>query len=361
LTPASTDQADRQSGPLLELRGLQTYYPVQEGLFQRVVGVVRALDGVDLVVQPGETVGLVGESGSGKTTLAKAIMGLAPVTAGEIRLAGQRLPARISDRPVDLRRGVQMVFQDVSTSLNPRRTVGGSIADPLVVNRIGSPRDRRRRVAALLEMVELPTAFANRYPHELSGGERQRVGVARALALAPRLLVLDEPTSALDVSVQAKVVDLLTSLQRQLDLTYILISHDLALVRDLANRVAVMYLGRLMEEAETRPLFETPRNPYTACLLTAVPTLEPAGERTAPLDHQRLGLRVLPGEPPSPRNPPSGCVFHPRCPLAQPRCREEAPAFRLLDAGQASRCHFDLQRIEAPPVSAVSGPPPGGN
>ena len=262
---------DVSAPPLLEVRGLRTYYPIRDGLFQGVVGSVRALDGVDLTIRAGETFGLVGESGSGKTTLGKAILGLAPVTEGEIRLAERPISPRLGDRQIAERRAIQMVFQDVATSLNPRRTVGATIADPLHVNKIGSRRDRSERTLRLLDMVELPREHAHRYPHELSGGERQRVGVARALAMEPRLIVLDEPTSALDVSVQAKIVDLLAQLQRELGLTYLLISHDLALVKNLATRVAVMYLGHVMEAASARALFAEPRHPYTTCLLTAIP------------------------------------------------------------------------------------------
>ena len=329
---------------LLEIEDLRTHYPVREGLFGRVTGVVRAVDGVDLAITQGETVGLVGESGSGKTTLGKAILGLAPVTSGEVRLAGRPLPPLIADRPAELRRSIQVVFQDVSNSVNPRRTIGATIADPMVVNRIGDRRSRAERVGTLLATVELPTEFAHRYPHELSGGERQRVGIARALALDPRLIVLDEPTSSLDVSVQAKIVELLAGLQRELDLTYLLISHDLALVRSLATRIAVMYLGRIMELAPTRTVFAAPRNPYTVCLLTAIPTVE-----TGNLDAERPRMRVLPGDVPSPRNPPPGCVFHTRCPMRQQVCVERAPELREIAPGHFSRCHFDA--IEPPAMA----------
>lgn len=321
---------------LLQIRGLRTYYPVREGLLHRVTGFVRAVDGVDLDVRQGQTLGVVGESGSGKTTLGKAIVGLVPVTAGEIRMAGQPLPPRIGDRPAEMRRAIQVVFQDVSNSLNPRRTIGGTISDPMVVNGLGDRDERRARVRQLLETVELPSEFAYRYPHELSGGERQRVGIARALALDPKVIVLDEPTSSLDVSVQAKIVELLANLQHRLDLTYLLISHDLALVRSLASDIAVMYLGRIMEVAPAVALFEAPRNPYTICLLTAIPTVE--GEV---VDVDRPRMRVLPGDIPSPRDPPPGCVFHTRCPARQSVCIEREPPLRPLASGHYSRCHFD--------------------
>jgi oligopeptide/dipeptide ABC transporter ATP-binding protein len=335
---------------LLEVRDLRTYYPVREGLFHRVAGFVRAVDGVELEIRRGETLGLVGESGSGKTTLGKAILGLAPITSGEVRLAGRALPSRIGDRPAEIRRAIQVVFQDVSNSVNPRRTIGGTIADPMVVNGLGDRRARSERVRQLLETVELPSEFAHRYPHELSGGERQRVGIARALALDPKLIVLDEPTSSLDVSVQAKIVELLASLQRRLDLTYLLISHDLALVRTLATRIAVMYLGKIMEVAPAATLFEAPRNPYTLCLLTAIPTVE--GEI---VDPNRPRLRVLPGDIPSPRNPPPGCVFHTRCPARESVCVEREPALRQMTAGHLSRCHFDAFDASAVAQLAASG------
>jgi len=339
---AANDSADA----LLAIHGLSVQYAVREGLFQRTVGAVRAVEAVDLTIAAGETFGLVGESGSGKSTLAKAVLGLAPVSSGSIHLAGRALPRRIGDRPAELRRAVQIVFQDVSTALNPRRSVGAAIEDPMLINRTLARRDRHARVRRLLEMVELPTDFVGRYPHELSGGERQRVGIARALALEPRLIVLDEPTSSLDVSVQAKVADLLAQLQRTLGLTYLLISHDLALVRNLATRVGVMYLGRLMEVAPAAELFDAPHNPYTACLLTAVPTVDMSGVQQA---SSGKGLRVLPGDVPSPRNPPSGCVFHTRCPMRQPICAQQEPPLRRVASGWYLRCHFDVQ-TDAPTV-----------
>jgi oligopeptide transport system ATP-binding protein len=315
-----------------------------------VTGTVRAVDGVDLTITQGDTLGLVGESGSGKTTLGKAILGLAPVTTGEIRLVGQPLRPRIGDRSAEVRRSIQVVFQDVSNSVNPRRTIEATIADPMLVNRIGDRQSRAQRVRQLLATVELPTEFAHRYPHELSGGERQRVGIARALSLDPKLLVLDEPTSSLDVSVQAKIVELLGGLQKELDLTYMLISHDLALVRSLATRIAVMYLGRIMELTSTRTLFAAPRNPYTVCLLTAIPAVE--GDM---LDAEHPRMRVLPGDVPSPRDPPPGCVFHTRCPMRQQVCVERAPELREIASGHFSRCHFDVIEPHLSTASADVG------
>jgi len=321
--------------PLLEVRDLRTYFPVRGGVLNRSHGQVRAIDGVSLTVNQGETYGIVGESGSGKTTLGRAILGLAPVTAGEIRLDGARLPDRAQKRTAALRTAIQPVFQDVSNSLNPRRTVGAIVADPMAVHRVGTRHSRRTRTRELLELVELPGSFAERYPHELSGGERQRVALARALALEPRLIVLDEPTSALDVSVQAKIVELLLSVQRQLGLTYLLISHDLALVRNITDRISVMYLGRIFEEASVAQVFDDPRNPYTACLLTAVPDVDDGSGAVRP------GLRVLPGELPSMRQPITGCAFLSRCPVRADVCATDEPPLRTIGTGHLSLCHFD--------------------
>jgi peptide/nickel transport system ATP-binding protein len=336
--------------PLLEVRDLRTYFPLRSGVLNRATGQVRAIEGVSLTVAPGQTYGVVGESGSGKTTLGRAILGLAPITTGEILLDGRRLPDRVERRPAALRTAIQPVFQDVSNSLNPRRTVGATVADPLVVHSVGSHRSRQLRTRELLELVELPRSFADRYPHELSGGERQRVALARALALEPRLIVLDEPTSALDVSVQAKIIELLVSVQRQLGLTYLLISHDLALVRNIADRIGVMYLGRVFEEAAVSQIFEDPRNPYTACLLTAVPGVDGASEVDKP------GVRVLPGELPSMRKQIVGCAFRSRCPVRADICRTEEPPLRPVGTGHRSRCHFDTWSWQdAAPASTAAG------
>lgn len=321
------------SAPLVRVEGLRVEFPVTRGLFRRVVGGVRVLDGVDLEIHPGETLALVGESGSGKTTLARAVLRLIRPSAGRIWLDGEeitQLDAR-SLRP--LRRQMQIVFQDPSSSLNPRRRVREILEEPLVIHRVGSAAERLHRVRELLELVELPPAFLHRYPHHLSGGQRQRVAIARALALRPRLLVLDEPTSALDVSVQAKIVGLLRRLQRELGLTYLFITHDLALVRNVADRVAVLYLGRVVEEGPCAQVFAEPRHPYTAALLGAIPTLDEDERRLLPA---RVALR---GEVPSPARRPPGCPFHPRCPQAMPRCAEVSPGAAGDDRHRAW-CHL---------------------
>jgi peptide/nickel transport system ATP-binding protein len=323
--------------PLLEIRDLKVHYPIRGGVLNKVQGSIRAIDGISLSINRGETYGLVGESGSGKTTLGRAILGLAPISAGQILFDGESLPERVEKRSKKLRMRIQPVFQDVSNSLNPRRTIHSIVMDPMIANQIADRRACDKKVMDLLEIVELPRAFASRYPHELSGGERQRVGMARALALDPELIVLDEPTSALDVSVQAKIVELLSSIQSQLGLTYLLISHDLALVRNLANRVNVMYLGQSMEEAPVDVMFEEPRNPYTVCLLSAVPDVGGAN-----LDSDRPRLRVLPGDVPSVRKPMIGCSFESRCPVnAVGLCSQEKPPFREVGSLHHSRCHFD--------------------
>ncbi|MEW6547826.1 MAG: ATP-binding cassette domain-containing protein, partial [Bacillota bacterium] len=260
---------------------VKVHFPITRGLLRQVVGYVRAVDGVSLEISAGETLALVGESGSGKTTLGRVICGLQPPTRGQVIFEGHPLPLR-GPEARRVRAHIQMVYQDPTSSLNPRRRVGDIITDPLVIHRRGDPAWRRRRVAELLSLVELPPDFAYRYPHSLSGGQRQRVNIARALALGPRVLVLDEPTSALDVSVQAKLVHLLKRLQRELDLTYVFISHDLPLVRNIAGRVAVMYLGHLMEIAEAESLFTRPRHPYTRALLSVVPALTAEERRLLP-------------------------------------------------------------------------------
>jgi len=311
---------------------IAVHFPITRGLLRQVVGYVRAVDGVSLDVSAGETLALVGESGSGKTTLGRVLCGLQPPTRGQVIFEGRPLPLR-GPEARRVRAHIQMVYQDPTSSLNPRRRVGDIIADPLVIHRRGDPAWRRRRVAELLSLVELPPDFAYRYPHSLSGGQRQRVNIARALALGPRVLVLDEPTSALDVSVQAKLVHLLKRLQRELDLTYVFISHDLPLVRNIAGRVAVMYLGHLMEIAEAESLFTRPRHPYTRALLSVVPALTAEERRLLP------GRVELQGEIPSPAAPPPGCPFHPRCSEAGEDCRRTLPQLRPVD-GHLVRCHL---------------------
>jgi oligopeptide/dipeptide ABC transporter ATP-binding protein len=324
--------------PLVKLVDVKKYFPISRGLvFQKRIGQVHAVDGVSLEVYPGETVGLVGETGCGKSTTARLIMKLFDVTEGQVYFDGQDITnlSRRAMRPI--RREMQMVFQDPYASLNPRKPVGSIIADPLRIHKT-VPADRiKGEVQDLMKRVGLNPEHYNRYPHEFSGGPRQRIGVARALALRPRLIVADEPVSALDVSVQAQVLNLLEDLQQEFNLTYVFIAHDLAVVKHMSDRVAVMYLGKIGEVATGDVLYQNPKHPYTGALLSAVPIPDPrlASER------KRI---VLEGDVPSPIDPPSGCRFHPRCPNAQfPRCSEEEPLLTPHRPGQVAACHFPLE------------------
>ena len=323
------------SAPLLEVRDLRKYFPVRRGLFSRVVGQVRAVDGVSLVVGPGETLGLVGESGCGKTTTGRSILRLIEPTSGSVRFEGTELTTLAPRKLRALRRRIQIVFQDPYSSLNPRLTVGSMIGEALAIHRIARGAAARARVAELLLSVGLAADHGRRYPHEFSGGQRQRIGIARALAVEPRLIVLDEPVSALDVSIQAQIVNLLQDLQRRLGLAYLFVAHDLSVVEHISDRVAVMYLGRIVETAGRDALYAAPLHPYTQSLLSAVPVADPA---------RRKPRIVLPGEVPSPAHPPGGCAFHPRCFLAQrsgtlARCQAEAPQLREVVPGHQVACH----------------------
>jgi oligopeptide/dipeptide ABC transporter ATP-binding protein len=315
---------------LLEVEGLRKEFPVRRGLLGRAAGTVRAVDGVDLAVRRAECLALVGESGSGKTTVARCALRLIEPTAGSVRFGGEDLLAL---RPGELRRRrrrFQMVFQDPWSSLNPRQRVGSIVGEPLEVHERLGARQRHERVEELLQTVGLP-GLAGRWPHELSGGQRQRVGIARALAAGPELLAADEPVSALDVSVRGQVLDLLAGLQERLGLALLLIAHDMAAVERLADRVAVFYLGRVVELAARADLFARPLHPYTVCLLSAVPRPEPGRRR------ERI---VLAGDPPSPLTPPPGCPFHPRCPIARPRCAAERPALAEAAPGHLAACFY---------------------
>ena len=319
-----------QTKPLLELRGLRKHFPVRRGaLVQRTVGTVKAVDGVSLTIRPGETLGLVGESGCGKSTIGRCILKLEAPTDGAVLFDGADIAGFDKRETVDFRRRVQAIFQDPFSSLNPRMKVEEIIGEPLIVH--GVERDHAAlaaRVRQLLDVCGLSSRLIDRYPHEMSGGQRQRIGIARALALNPDLIVCDEAVSALDVSIQAQIIRLLEDLRDEFDLTYLFIGHDLSVVRHICHRVAVMYLGKLVELSECDRLFENPQHPYTQALLSAVPVPDPEIEERR--DHQ-----ILPGEVPSPTNPPSGCVFHPRCPLADDGCKAVVPD--LLDIGQDHR------------------------
>jgi peptide/nickel transport system ATP-binding protein len=316
-------------GALLEVRNLVKHYPIRGGLFSRATGAVRAVDGVSLALAPGETLGLVGESGCGKTTLARLVIRLEEPTAGELRFDGEDLLALRGRALRARRRHFQIVFQDPMSSLNPRMTIGQILEEPLAVHRVARGAAADARVGELLEQVGIPAAWRRRYPHELSGGQRQRIGVARAIALGPKLVVCDEAVSALDVSVQAQVLNLLIELRERLGLAYLFISHDLSVVRHVSRRVAVMYLGQLVEQAPTERLFAAPAHPYTEALLSAIPVPDP---RRRP---QRI---VLSGDVPSPAAPPPGCRFHTRCPYVFERCRREVPPAYPVGDGQEARC-----------------------
>jgi oligopeptide/dipeptide ABC transporter ATP-binding protein len=356
--PAATALSAFPTDPLLAVRGLVKHFPIRRGLFSRVAGAVRAVDGVDLTLHAGQTLGIVGESGCGKSTLARLVLRLIEPTAGEVRFDGQDLRALDATQLRRARSAMQIIFQDPFSSLNPRMTVQRILAEPLRLHGLHAGRENER-VAELLQTVGLAPEHAQRYPHEFSGGQRQRIGIARALAVEPKLVVCDEAVSALDVSVQAQVVNLLQELQQRFGLAYVFIAHDLAVVRHIASHVAVMYLGRIVEQADKRTLFAAPRHPYTQALLSAIPVPVP-GAAT-----RRL---ILAGDVPSPAKPPSGCRFHTRCPHARPRCAEEDPALlaeptgaangRDVGAGEphAVACHF--WREIGPPDAVLPRPPP---
>jgi peptide/nickel transport system ATP-binding protein len=322
------------SSPLLQARDLRVHYPVRSaGWFGKPV-LARAVDGVSLEVARGETLGLVGESGSGKTTLGRAVLRRTPLTAGSIHFKGEDITHAGKSQLRELRRHMQLVFQDPSTSLNPRHTVFEAIAEPLIVHGWNAGRDAlRRRVAELIDQVGLPADAAERYPHAFSGGQRQRVGIARALAIRPDLIVADEPVSALDVSVRAQIINLFQDLQQELGLSFLLIAHDLAVVRHVSHRIAIIYAGQVVETGSRDDIYERPLHPYTRGLLAAVPEPERGASR-------RQVFAVATGEPPSPMSPPSGCRYHPRCPLAADRCRMAAPPLETRAAGHAVACWF---------------------
>ena len=322
-----------EPAPLVAVENLTKHFPIMRGVLRRKVGSVRAVDGLDFAIYPRETLGLVGESGCGKSTVGRIILRLYPPTAGRVTFRGEDITALQGEALRKLRPHMQMIFQDPQDSLNPRMTVGSIVGEPLREHGEAGGAALRERVEELLEAVGLDPAFANRYPHEFSGGQRQRIGVARALALHPEFIVCDEPIAALDVSIQAQVVNLLKELQERFGLTYLFISHDLRMVRHVADRVAVMYLGKIVELAESDALYEEPLHPYTRALLSAVPTHDPEREAR----RQRI---ILEGDVPSPAAPPPGCRFSTRCPVAVPECSERTPEWRTLRPGHQVACHL---------------------
>ena len=322
-----------QTKNLIEVKDLYKYFPIHAGLLSKHVGDVKAVDGVDLAIREGETLGLVGESGSGKTTIGRVILSLLPSTNGEVWFDGKNILNCSRSEIRRLRSQMQIIFQDPFASLNPRMTVGDIVAEPLAIHHIANGKAAQDRVQELLSLVGLQPYHANRYPHEFSGGQRQRIGIARALAVNPKFIVCDEPVSALDVSIQAQVINLLEDLQEKLGLTYLFIAHDLSVVRHISSRIAVMYVGKLMELADRDRLYENPLHPYTQSLLSAIPIPDPHVER-------RRKRIVLTGDIPSPVNPPSGCRFHTRCPVAFDRCKVEVPPFKEYEAGHFAACHW---------------------
>ena len=342
----------RTDNILLEVKNLKKYFSVRTGVLSKVVAHLKAVDGVDMYIREGETLGLVGESGCGKTTAGRAILRLIHPTAGEIlfrskKLAGPgeeykevAIASASSQLLKSLRRDMQLIFQDPYSSLNPRMTVGAIVGEPLVVHGISMRREREDRVRDILSAVGLKSEHMRRYPHEFSGGQRQRIVIARALVLGPQLIVADEPVSALDVSIQAQVINLLEDLQQEFGLTYLFITHDLSVVKHISSRVAVMYLGKIVELTRTEELFSNPKHPYTEALMSAVPVPDP--------DH-KLGRIILKGDVPSPVNPPSGCYFHPRCRYAKDICNTEPPIYRGMGKEHFVSCHF-AESLDLRPV-----------
>ena len=319
---------------LLDVRGLQMHFPVSKGvIFQSKVGEIKAVDGVSFQIMRGETLGLVGESGCGKTTIGRCILQLLKPTGGEVRFRGEDLTQLSGKEMRPLRKELQVIFQDPYGSLNPRMTVGSIVEEPLIIHKIGDRNERKGKVQELFEVVGLNPNMMDRYPYEFSGGQRQRIGIARALAVNPTFIVCDEPVSALDVSIQAQVINLLRSLQERFDLTYLFIAHDLSVVRHISDRVAVMYLGKIVEITGRDELYRDPKHPYTRALLSAVPIPDPVVEAS----RERI---ILTGDVPSPIDPPKGCSFHPRCPFAMDVCREITPVLKQTTQGHSVACHL---------------------
>jgi peptide/nickel transport system ATP-binding protein len=340
---STSEPADRASGtPIVRAIDLKTHFPVRSrGLLPRTIGQVKAVDGIDITINPGETLGLVGESGSGKTTAARSLLMLVRPTGGTIELDGQNVMKMSAKQLVPVRRKAQMIFQDPYNALNPRHTVGKIISAPFDVQKIKPDGGVKNAVQQLMERVGLNPEHYNRYPNEFSGGQRQRIGIARAIALKPKLIVCDEPVSALDVSIQAQILNLLRDLQQDFGIAYLFVAHDLAVVRQISHRVSVMYLGRIMETAERKQIYRTPLHPYTHSLLSAVPIPNPEEQR----HRTRIVLR---GDIPSPIDPPSGCVFRTRCFQAREKCAEEVPPLVEVEPGHAVACHFPITVADLP-------------
>ncbi len=321
--------------PLVTVSDLKVWFPVASGMMQRTTGHVHAVDGVDLEIMPGETVGLVGESGCGKSTLGRTVIRLVEPTAGTITFKGEDITHRRGEKLRALRREMAMIFQDPYASLDPRQTVGDIIGEPIDVHGLAKGRERQARIQELLRVVGMNPRFVDRYPHEFSGGQRQRIGIARALAVEPTFIVCDEPISALDVSIQAQIINLLENLQSKFKLTYLFIAHDLSVVKHISNRIAVMYLGKIMEMAPGQELYRRPRHPYTGSLLSAIPIPDPKIE----LKRERV---IIQGDVASPVNPPSGCRFRTRCPRAREHCAEEVPPLESFGAEHRAACFYPL-------------------
>ena len=329
-TVAATNTGE--APPLLEITNLKKHFPIKKGIFSRTVGQVYAVDGISLTIKNGETLGLVGESGCGKSTAGKTILKLIEPTDGSIKINGQDITALNKKSMRPFRRQMQIIFQDPYSSLNPRMSAGNIVGEPLTIHKIASGKEKEENVAGLFERVGLRPDQMSKYPHEFSGGQRQRIGIARALALNPHLIIGDEPVSALDVSIQAQVLNLLMDLQDELKLSYLFIAHDLAVVEHISHRIAVMYLGKIVEVTDKETLFREPQHPYSEALLSAVPLPDPSAKRE--------GRIILTGDVPSPINPPPGCHFHTRCPYAKEQCRVEVPTLQEFTPGHSVSCHL---------------------